>query len=177
MKLILRSFFAIFLFTLLLGFGYPATVWLIGKFLFPEQAKGSLILSPQGQILGSKLLGQNFTNPRYLSGRPSANDYRALTSGSSRLAWNHEQLASKIAAADEYQLVADQLFESASGLDPHISLANARLQAEKIAAARNITTKEVLDIIDQFTITDILGRQYVTFLLVNIALDGIELNP
>lgn len=126
------------IFSLALGMVYPAVVTVLGQALFPEAAAGSLIY--QGKtLIGSELLAQKFTSARYFHARPSGSDFAANPSGASNLSPTSAALNEAIAKrrADEgADAPADLLLASASGLDPHISLAAALHQVERIAKAR-----------------------------------------
>jgi K+-transporting ATPase ATPase C chain len=166
---------------------YPLLVYGLGQVLFPRQANGSLIVDPSGKVLGSELLGQSFTAEKYFHPRPSAagNGYDAANSSGSNLGPTSKKLADSIAAnlttyRAENQLAtnavvpADAVTASASGLDPHISLANAELQVERVARARQLSAAKVRELIaaniDGRTF-GLLGEPGVNVLKLNLALD------
>jgi K+-transporting ATPase ATPase C chain len=120
--------------------GYPLLLLLIGMGLFPSQAAGSLLTDSQGTVIGSRLIAQPFKGDEWFQPRPSAVDYNAAGSGGSNLGANNPKLRERV----ETSLVsiqatgtvpADAVTTSGSGLDPHITLANAQLQMKRIALA------------------------------------------
>ena len=130
---------------------YPAIVWGAGQLLFNDQANGSLIVDAQGKVRGSRLLAQGFTGEKYFHPRPSAAGagYDAAGSSGSNLGPTSQKLADQIKAdiaayraqnqvPEDIPVPADAVTRSASGLDPHISLANAQLQAARVARARGL---------------------------------------
>lgn len=167
---------------------YPLAVWAGAQLLFPRQASGSLITSSDNTtILGSSLIGQPFASPRYFHPRPSAagDGYDASNSSGSNLGPTSQKLADLIRAraaayraennlASAAPIPADAITASASGLDPHISPANAQLQAPRVAAARGIPPGQVRALIAANTTPrdlGILGEETVNVLLLNLALD------
>lgn len=174
-------------FSLLTGVSYPLTVTALAQAVFPHQAGGSLIVR-DGRILGSTLIGQHFTDPGYFWGRPSATSgqpYNAAASGGSNLGPSNPELARVVQERIEALRAADPdntapvpvdlVTASASGLDPHISVAAARYQAGRVARARGLDQELVLRLVAQFT-TDrlfgIIGEARVNVLELNLALDG-----
>jgi K+-transporting ATPase ATPase C chain len=173
------------LFTLLLGLAYPLAVTGVAQAAFPNQANGSLIRDADGVVRGSALVGQAFTEARYLHPRPSAAGagYDASASSGSNLGPLSPELAERVAtAADAIRaetgaavIPADAVTASASGLDPHISPDSARLQAARIAAARGAPAGEVRAVIEANIETPLLGfigQPRVNVLLTNRALDA-----
>jgi K+-transporting ATPase ATPase C chain len=174
------------LMTLLLGVGYPVAVTWIAHIAFPRQAEGSLIRDEHGQVIGSALIAQAFTKAEYLHPRPSAagNDgYDASGSSGSNLGPLNPDLAKRVAKdADALRkdgaqgpIPADALTTSGSGLDPAVSPANARMQAQRIAAARGAPLSAVQKVIDDHTThpaLGLLGQPAVNVLEVNLALDA-----
>lgn len=186
------------------GLVFPYIVFGVSQVVFPHQANGSLIKNAQGQAIGSELLGQNFAKPEYFHPRPSAagSGYDAANSSGTNLGATSDklingieddpktkdvdesyagvkQLASAYRAengvADDVVLPSDAVTRSASGLDPHISVANARLQADRVAKARGMSKDDVLKQIDENTdprFLGIYGESAVNVLKLNIALDG-----
>lgn len=138
------------LMTVLLGMVYPAFVWFTGQVFFSNQANGSLIVR-KGEIVGSALIGQNFTENKYFWPRPSETPqkpYHAALSGSANLNPSHPDLKSRVLEIRHHfshapLLPADMVTASASGLDPYISLDSALLQAPRVAKARNISVEQV----------------------------------
>lgn len=185
-------------FMLLTGIAYPLATTVIGTALFPEQAKGSLILR-DGHVVGSRQIGQYFSQPEYFHGRPSATlgadpvdpstsialPYNAAASGASNQGVLSQNLLDAVAERSKaYRLTnglaegvlvpVDAVTASASGLDPHISVANARLQAARIAKVRGMSLAQVQVLIDRFTSNrqlGFLGEPRVQVLELNLALD------
>lgn len=173
------------LFTLLLGVAYPFAITGVAQWAFPTQANGSLIRNGEGQVLGSALIGQPFAEARYLHPRPSAagEGYDASASSGSNLGPLNADLAARIKTdADAIRadtgataIPADAVTTSASGLDPHISPAYARLQAARVAQARGVDVGVVQQVIDQNTegaLFGFIGQPRVNVLLTNRALDA-----
>jgi K+-transporting ATPase ATPase C chain len=172
-------------FTLLLGIGYPLLVTAIGQLAFPAQANGSLIRDPSGQVIGSSLIAQKFDRPEYLHPRPSAagtDGYDASGSSGSNLGPLNPDLAKRMAKdaaslrddASGAVIPADAVTTSGSGLDPHISPANALMQAARIAAARGAPEAQVRKIIEAHIVPPVLGifgQPTVNALETNVALD------
>jgi len=180
-----RAVLAVALLSILLGGIYPLAVWGIGQLLFPGQANGSL-LERENEIGGSALVAQPFTSPAYFHPRPSAVDYAVsgVKSGGSNLGplsrRLHEQAKARIMnyrkenrlpAAS--RIAADAVSASASGLDPHISPANAIAQADRVARARGMKKGQVLRLIElhrEGRQLGILGEERVNVLLLNLSL-------
>lgn len=167
---------------------YPLAVTGISKVAFAAKANGSLIVDRNGTIIGSDLLGQNFTGEGYFHPRPSAVDYNAASSGGSNLGPTSQKLADQIkeriaayrainGLAEDQTVPADAVTASASGLDPHISPANAALQAARIAKARAVAPDKVKDLISANTDKadlGLLGVDGVNVLKLNLALDAVK---
>ena len=173
------------LFTLLLGLAYPLAVTGVAQGVFPAQANGSLVRGADGTIQGSALVGQSFTEAGYLRPRPSAagDGYDGSASSGSNLGPLNEDLAARVAesattirAEDGAGAIpADAVTTSASGLDPDISPAYARLQARRIATARGVPVQEVQSVIDGNThgpLLGFIGQPTVNVLMTNRALDA-----
>lgn len=173
------------LFTLLLGLAYPLAVTGLAQVAFPNQANGSLVRDADGTVRGSALIGQTFTEARYLHSRPSAagDGYDASASSGSNLGPLNPDLMKRVKTdadairADTGAAVvpADAVTTSASGLDPHISPAYARLQAARVAQARGVTVEQVQDVIDsgiEYPLLGFIGQPRVNVLMVNRALDA-----
>lgn len=177
---------SIVLFTALLGLLYPLAVTGAAQTLFPVQANGSLVRDGAGRIAGSELIGQKFADPRYLHSRPSAagaNGYDASASSGSNLGPLNPDLIAAVATrsaairaeAPGAAIPADAVTASASGLDPHISPAFAKLQAPRIAAARKLSQADVQAAIERHTqgrLLGFIGQPRVNVLLVNLDLDA-----
>ncbi|RXT57610.1 potassium-transporting ATPase subunit C [Bosea sp. Tri-44] len=173
------------LFSLLLGLAYPLGVTGLAQALFPAQAGGSLIRNASGEIVGSRWIGQNFKDEAYLRPRPSAagkDGYDAAGSSGSNLGPLNEDLAARIKtdaealrAESPAPIPVDAVTTSGSGLDPHVSPANAARQVARIAAARKVAATEVLAVIAANTegsTFGLLGEPRVNVLAVNLALDA-----
>ncbi|MGA2241585.1 MAG: K(+)-transporting ATPase subunit C [Verrucomicrobiota bacterium] len=175
---------------------YPLIVFGVAQVFFPDQANGSLIVDKDGTVHGSKLLGQQFTADKYFQSRPSAagNGYDATSSGGSNLGPTSTNLATTIAQriadyraknglprgetlrglATNVPVPADAVTASGSGLDPHISLRNAELQAPRVAKVRNVSVEKVLELVRVNTdpaSLGFLGEPGVNVLKLNLALD------
>jgi K+-transporting ATPase ATPase C chain len=168
------------------GLIYPAVVTGLAQLLFNRQANGSLV-SVNGRVVGSELIGQPFTRPEYFHPRPSAagNGYDATASGGTNKGPTDRKLADTLIGPRADSLVAagvpkgsiptDAVTASASGLDPHISPANAHLQVARVAQARGVDSTAVRRVLD----AHVEGRQFgffgeprVNVLMLNIALDS-----
>jgi potassium-transporting ATPase KdpC subunit len=172
--------------TLVLGVAYPLFMTGVCQVAFPRQANGSLIAA-NGKVIGSELIGQNFTRPDYFQPRPSAagsDGYDASASGGSNYGPTSQKLIDRVKAAAErfhkenpdYRgpIPADLLTASASGLDPHISPASALAQAPRIAKARGVPLGQVTRLIGQQTEQPdlgLLGEPRVNVLAINLELD------
>lgn len=173
--------------TVLTGLAYPLFLTGLAQVTFPGRADGSLIRDG-GRIVGSRLIGQAFVQPRYFHGRPSAagDGYDGTASGASNLGPSSDELAAAvrgraIAYREENGLAPgapvpiDAVTASASGLDPHISPANAKLQAARVARARGLPIATVLAAIHRHTADrplGVLGEAAVNVLELNLDLDG-----
>jgi K+-transporting ATPase ATPase C chain len=166
------------IFSVLLGLIYPLAITGIAQISFPQKANGSLI-TENGQVVGSSLIGQKFDKPEYFNSRPSAVDYNATGSGASNLGPSskklEEQVKSRIANLGQNKPIpADEVLASASGLDPHISLENAKIQAKRVAKIRNISDAQINELISENTdhgFLGIWGQDGVNVLKLNLALD------
>jgi K+-transporting ATPase ATPase C chain len=178
-----------FVLILLTGFLYPGVVTALAQVLFPHQANGSMIES-HGQVVGSELIGQAFSAPAYFHPRPSAagSGYVGDSSGGTNKGPTDRKLADTLIAqaidsavkndgAIKGQIPADMVTSSASGLDPHISPANAALQVARVAKARGMSEDRVRQIVAAHTEGrqfGFLGEQRVNVLLLNLALDSLS---
>lgn len=170
--------------TVITGIAYPLAMTGVGQALFHKQANGSLIVR-DGKVIGSEIIGQNFTKPEYFHPRPSQNTYDAANSGGSNLGPTNPALADRLnkdAAAFRKDnpdftgaIPADAITASASGLDPDISPANAAAQAARVAKARGASIDSVQNLIASNTQgrdLGILGEPRVNVLKLNMALDS-----
>jgi K+-transporting ATPase ATPase C chain len=178
-------------FTLLLGIAYPLATTGVAQVLFPGSADGSRV-EVDGKVVGSKLIGQDFKGlPRYFQSRPSATEYSANVTYFNNLGPNNRELSEFFAEElDAYlarerrydksltaaEVPVDAVTTSASGVDPHISEANARIQAHRVAAVRGLPLDRVLELIAEHTEGRFLvfGEPGVNVLGLNIALDREE---
>ncbi len=178
-----------FVFAVLLCGVYPLTVWIGGQALFPEKANGSLVVDTDGTVRGSALLAQSFTSARYFHPRPSAagTGYDASASSGSNLGPTSRKLADALrdrvtayrllhGLASDAPVPADAVTASGSGLDPHISVANAQIQRVRVARARALTVEQVQALVETYTEGrewGVLGEPGVNVLLLNRALDAL----
>ena len=169
---------------------YPLVVFGISQVMFRDKANGSLIVDSHGTIHGSQLIGQQFTADKYFHSRPSAagNGYDATSSGGSNLGPTSKKLADGIAQnIADYRsqnglgtndaVPADAVTASGSGLDPHIGVRNAELQAPRVAKVRGLPVEKVLALVKQNTDgpdLGILGESGVNVLKLNLALDDLS---
>jgi K+-transporting ATPase ATPase C chain len=169
---------------------YPLVVFGVSQILFHDQANGSLIVDKDGTVHGSRLLGQQFTADKYFHSRPSAagNGYDATSSSGSNLGPTSKKLADAITQnISDYRaqnnlgtnapVPADAVTASASGLDPHISLRNAELQAPRVARVRGVSEAKVSELVHANTdAADLgfLGEPGVNVLKLNLALDSLK---
>jgi K+-transporting ATPase ATPase C chain len=184
------------IFTVLLGIIYPLAMTGAAQALFPDEADGSLV-KLDGEVVGSELAGQVFTSPAYFHTRPSATTPPDNPSATTFANLGPNTIALE-EAVDGYisdaltlerpynpglrakDLPVDMITTSASGIDPHISVVNARLQAARIAAVRNVPAGRVLDLIDDNTegrSIGFLGEAGVNVLLLNLDLDQLAGPP
>ena len=177
---------ALAVFTVLLGVVYPLVSTMVGQIAFSDKADGSLIRR-DGVVVGSELIGQTFTAPNYFHSRPSAAGAGydgAASSGSNLGPLNPDLLASvaeRVAAyrqenslSADVRVPVDAVTASGSGLDPHISVANARLQAARVATVRDIDLATVIALIGEHTdgrSLGVLGEPGVNVVTLNLALD------
>ena len=185
MSLLRPALVSLLLFTLLTGVAYPLLVTGVAQLVFHHQANGSLLRDGKGGVIGSALVAQNFAGDGYFHPRPSnagENGYDAALSGASNLGPASRKLKEaveeRVKALDlpaGRKAPADLVTASGSGLDPHISPEAARLQAARIALARNMSEDRVRTLIEerierrQF---GVLGEPRVNVLGLNLALDG-----
>jgi potassium-transporting ATPase KdpC subunit len=188
-KDLITATIAIVFFTLLTGVAYPLLTTGVAQVLFPNASNGSKI-EADGKVVGSELIGQDFSgNRRYFQGRPSVTDYSANVTYFNNLGPNNRELSEfmeeeldaylkregrydkDLAAAD---VPVDAVSTSASGVDPHISEANARIQAHRVAAVRRLPLDRVLGLVGENTegrFLGLFGEPGVNVLKLNLALD------
>ena len=194
-QVIVPSVVALIFFTIVTGVLYPAVVTGIAQAIFPYQANGSLITDEVGYVIGSELIGQQFSDPAYFWGRLSATGpvpYNGAASSGSNygplnpaLIGPEGAVQGRITALEEANAASgvtvdmavpvDLVTASASGLDPHISPAAARYQLARVAALRGIDEAALQSLVDQFTegrTLGVLGEPRVNVLLLNMALDA-----
>ncbi len=180
---------ALLVFSLLTGVIYPLTVTSLAQVFFHRQANGELIVRA-GKVLGSELIGQYFDDPKYFWSRPSATTpypYNASASSGSNLAQSNpilqERVQNSLARLDSLDrtnllpVPIDLVTASASGLDPHISLAAAQYQVQRVARLRGMSETSVNALVQQHTENrqfGFLGEPVVNVLKLNLALDGIK---
>jgi potassium-transporting ATPase KdpC subunit len=183
-----RSMVATIFFAIVLCGVYPLVVFGAAKLLFPHQADGSLLVDKSGAIRGSALLAQNFTGAQYFHPRPSAagaNGFDATSSSGSNLGPTSSNLVANITQnianyrtennlATNSPVPADAVTASASGLDPHISPANAEIQIARVAKARGLSEDRMHELVQQNTSgrdLGLFGEPRVNVMTLNFALD------
>jgi len=181
------AFFMLLIFTVITGVIYPLAVTGIAQVLFPHQANGSLIVTKNGKTVGSELIGQQFNDPKYFWGRPSAAGYNAAASSGSNYGPMNTALIDSVQARinalkavdsnNTLPIPVDLVTASGSGLDPHISVAAALYQVHRVAVARGLSEADVQSLVDQYTEGrqfGIFGEPRVNVLKLNLALDGLK---
>lgn len=184
----LSTVVALLALTLVLGLAYPLVVTGVAQVAFPGPADGSQV-TVDGRTVGSRLLGQGFTQPRYFHSRPSQTEHNPSSTFFSNAGPNGADTRDAIAErADAYlksegryapgltreEIPADAVQTSGSGVDPHITVANARIQAHRVAAIRGLPLDRVQQLIDRHTDgrgLGLFGEPGVNVLELNIALD------
>lgn len=184
MKTVLQSIKLLLVMTVLLGGVYPLVVTNVGAWVFPAQSSG-LLLKENAVVVGSELIGQNFSKEGYFIARPSAagdDGYDALSSSGSNLAPTNKLLLDRIDASKEALQVrfgdgvipSDLVMSSGSGLDPHISKLSALYQVQTIAKERHVDEVQMLELVNQYIerkFLGFIGEEKVNVLLLNRALD------
>lgn len=154
--------------------GYTGLFLLLGRTLTPETAKGSLLRTPEGQIVGSRLIAQAFTRDDFFHSRPSDVDHDGAAAGGSNFAPTNPVLLDRPLSQGSGPIPQELLTASGSGLDPHITESGARFQAERIAAARNLQPGDIHDIITRHLRRPggrLLPEPIVNVLELNLALE------
>lgn len=180
MNSILTALRVLLVMIVLTGIAYPLAVTGIAQTAFPSQANGSLI-EEDGQIIGSRLLGQRNSDPAFFWGRPSAGSYDPMAAAGSNLGPTHPELRSLIEERAQELRLADPgndsaipielLTASASGLDPHITPEAALYQAPRIARLRSVSENALHTLIEKYTVRSWLGPDVVNVLELNRALN------
>ncbi|QTH45338.1 potassium-transporting ATPase subunit KdpC [Cohnella sp. LGH] len=172
------------LFILLCGIAYPFVSTGLAQLLFPAQANGSLLKDKDGNVVGSELIGQAFTEQKYFQGRVSSIDYKAEASGSNNYAPSNPDMLERTKASIEQwkednpdvpieQLPIALITNSGSGLDPHITPNSAVVQIPRISKLTGISEQELQNLVDEYTDNrdlGIFGDQRVNVLKINLAL-------
>jgi K+-transporting ATPase ATPase C chain len=187
--MIRNALMSLLLFTILTGIIYPLAVTGIAQVIFPHQANGSII-TKNGKAVGSKLIGQQFEDPKYFWGRLSATTpypYNGGSSSGSNLGPNNPDLMKAVQArmdalraadpGSDAKIPVDLVTASGSGLDPHISLAAAGYQIRRVAKARGLDDARIRDIVARNTTgrwLGMIGEPVVNVLELNLALDGLK---
>lgn len=181
---------------LITGLIYPLLMVLVGQVIFPTQANGSLIRNPEGEVVGSALIGQPFASAQYFNSRPSTSDYSTAdpnndensilatgVSGASNLAPSNPDLLERIQEdigelkQAGIQPTADLVYTSGSSLDPHITPEAASAQLQRVARARSLSANQIQSLIDENTdsrFLGIFGEPGVNLLKLNLALDNLN---
>lgn len=189
------AIFMTLILTVITGLAYPLAITGIAQAVFPYQANGSLIKDADGNVVGSELIGQEFTAPGYFHGRPSVTadadsgddkPYNAANTTASNLGPTNQKLIDTVEErtkayreknmlSDDAPVPADAVTSSGSGLDPHITPANAQLQINRVAQARGASPADVAVLVQQNTegrTLGFLGEPRVNVLKLNLALDA-----
>jgi K+-transporting ATPase ATPase C chain len=201
LKHVKQAILATIVLTLILGVAYPLAMTYLSGALFPYQAHGSLIKREDGTVIGSELIGQTFTGAGYFHGRPSATTdtdpadatktvpapYNAAASNASNAAPSSKALVDDVQSRVEAlkaenpdakgAVPVDLVTTSASGLDPHISVAAALYQVPRVAAARGVKADDMVKLVQANTegrTFGLLGEPRVNVLKLNLALDGLK---
>ncbi len=187
MRAFKRTLFLFALFTLLTGLVYPFLITGLCQLVLSHKANGSLIIAG-GKIVGSDLIGQNFTSSKYFVGRPSAIEkpYDAANSGASNFGPSNakflEEVGKRIGKVrqenglnPDSQIPSDLVLASASGLDPNISLDAAMIQVPRVAKVRNAAEAQVRETVEKVAETPFLGLtgKFVNVVRLNLALDAL----
>jgi len=176
------------LFSVLTGLAYPLLITGLCQLIFPHKANGSLIIA-NGRAVGSDLIGQNFTSPKYFNGRPSAIEkpYDASNSGASNFGPSNAKFLEQVSKRIEQtrkengleptaSIPADLVSTSGSGLDPHISLDAALIQVPRVATARKLPAAHVRETVEKLAeslLLGLAGQKRVNVVQLNLALDAL----
>ncbi|MFN6562331.1 MAG: K(+)-transporting ATPase subunit C [Nostoc sp. ChiSLP01] len=188
----IRAIFITLMLWLLTALVYPLLILVVGQVFLPYQANGSIVLNLNNEVIGSALIGQVFTSERYFHPRPSTVRYSqgkkarpTGISGASNLAPSNPELLNRIIEQsnqlrdENLEAIADIIYTSGSGLDPHISFKAARQQLERVSRARGVEQDEILRLINKYTdgrFLWIFGEPGVNVLRLNYALDLQDIN-
>ena len=188
MRAFVRTLLLFILFSVVTGLAYPFLITGLSQLIFPHKANGSLIVV-SGKIVGSNLIGQSFTSPKYFNGRPSAIEkpYDASNSGGSNFGPSNakflEEVGKRIGKVRQENSLnpgapvpADLVLASGSGLDPDISLDAAMIQVPRVAKARNLPEAQVRETVEKLAETSFLGlagQKRVNVVQLNLALDAL----
>jgi potassium-transporting ATPase KdpC subunit len=189
MRELIRTILIFATMTVLLGIVYPFAMTGISRLLFPQKANGSLIMS-NNRVVGSSLIGQNFSDPKYFHGRPSALErpYDAGSSGGTNFGPSNAKFIEEVGKriekvrkenfiSPETPVPADLVLTSASGLDPHISLDSATVQVARIAKKRGLKEEAVHSLIlnhVEGSFLSFLGDKRINVLRLNISLNNLS---
>jgi K+-transporting ATPase ATPase C chain len=181
LKISIQSIRALVVFTVITGVAYPLLVTGIAQVAFPHQANGSLILEKE-KVVGSRLIGQPFSDPKYFWSRASATSpmpYNGASSSGSNLGPTNpalrDAISERISKLEKRPVPVDLVTASGSGLDPHISPAAAEYQIARISKARNIPEERLRELVQEHTEgrqLGVLGEPRVNVLQLNLALDA-----
>ncbi|HLC16232.1 MAG TPA: potassium-transporting ATPase subunit KdpC [Thermodesulfovibrionia bacterium] len=162
---------------------YPLIILAAGQLLSPKTANGSLVYDSQGNVVGSLLIAQSFSRPEYFRPRPSAVDYNAAATGGSNLSPTNPKLQERAQtiislfnASATTPVPADLVSASGSGLDPHITVNAAKYQAARVASARKVPQKTVMELIEKHALRVLSQEPLVNVLAINIDLDKMKNN-
>lgn len=161
--------------------GYTVVIWVIGQVLVPGSANGSLVQNAYGQYVGSRQIAQEFTQDKYFHSRPSAAGYNGagaagsnLSPASPELTERAQEIIQRYGASETNPIPADMVTASGSGLDPHITLAAARFQANRVARARGMSEDELMKIVEsqvEYPGGVMRDEPIINVLMLNLALD------
>lgn len=189
-KIIIQSFKMFVFITFLTGIIYPFFITMIGQTIFPYESNGSII-KKNDVIVGSKILGQQFSDSIYFHPRPSSINYLPMPSGASNLGLSSALLKEQVNTRklefrkinflnDSISVPSDVLFASGSGVDPHISVESAKLQIKRILMNRNINPSKskifynLIDSLTEYPQFGVLGNKVVNVLSLNLKLDEVS---